>query len=382
MSSPGATSAVFAAFLLGLSGCGTVDETEIPVCLDEQLRPHTFTAGDVNMDGSTDLIVGCARADGPASSGVGHVEVLLGEAGAPGGPSIVRNFEHGVTSVGLADLTDDGVPELVVNVSGPSERTLMVLHNDGTGSFPEETSVTTRFSLARPALVDVDGDNDLDAVMPGVTQLFRNNGDAANPGPFSRSRLQSDRGLDDADLIDVNADGVFDLATLLPGSGRILLYSSATSTPTGIVIGKAVRRISRVLAGGDLNEDGVVDLVASSHPDDDERPLLLILSQEGGEWSVSEAPASLNGASLIRIGDLDGDGIHDILRVPVAQPGKSQYALRWLRGRGDGSFDAAEDSAVASFPYRATLVDLDVNGAVEVLYLDMDASVIRHVTWR
>lgn len=376
------SAAVFVAILFGLSGCGAVDETEILVCLDEGLRPHTFTVGDVNIDGDTDLVVGCARADGPASSGVGHVELLLGEAGRLGSPSIIRSFEHGATSVALADLTDDEVPELVVNVSGPSERTLMVLHNDGAGSFPEETSVNTGFSLSRPAFVDVDGDNDLDAVMPSVTQLFRNNGDAANPGPFARSRLQSDQGLDEADLIDVNGDGAFDLATLLPRSGKILLYSSAMSTPTEIVVGKAVRRIVQVLAGGDLNGDGVVDLVASSRSDGDERPLLFILSQEDENWKLSAAPSSVNGASKIRIGDLDGDNINDILQVPIAQPDQSQYVLLWLRGRDGGSFDAVEESAVESFPYRATLADLDGNGAAEVLYLDMGASVVRHVTWR
>ncbi|PLW81185.1 hypothetical protein CWI75_17280 [Kineobactrum sediminis] len=371
-----------AVILLGLSGCGPVSETEIPVCLDEGLRPHTFTVGDLNMDGNTDLVVGCVRADGPASSGVGHVEVLLGEAGGVGSPSIIRSFERGVTSVALVDLTDDEVPELVLNISGPSERVLMVLHNDGTGSFPEETRFTTDFSLSRPALVDVDGDDDLDVAMPQVTQLFRNNGDVANPGPFARSRLQSARGLDDADLIDVNADGAFDLAALLPRSGKILLYSNAMSSPTEIFIGKSARSIVEVLAGGDLNGDGVVDLVASSRSDDGERPMLLILSREGEEWDLSAAPAALNGASQIRIGDLDGDNFQDILRVPIAQPGQDNYALRLLRGRGDGSFDEIEESGVESFPYRATLADLDGNGAAEVLYLDMGASVVRHATWR
>jgi hypothetical protein len=230
--------------------------------------------------------------------------------------------------------------------------------------------------------VDVDGDHDLDAVMPPVTQLFRNNGDAATPGPFARSRLQSDKGLDDADLIDINGDGAFDLAALLPRSGKIRLYSSAMSTPTEIVAGKAVRRIVQVLAGGDLNGDGVVDLVASSRSDDDETPLLLILSQEDEHWDLSAAPASLSGASNIRIGDLDGDNINDILRVPLAQPDRGQYALRWLRGHGDGSFDAVEESAVESFPYQTTLVDFDGNGAADVLYLNMGASVVRQVTWR
>ena len=367
--------AVVVSLLALLLPWGSAQDMTIPVC-DEATRPVDLDVGDIDGDGRPDLLVGCGRSDGPASSAPGHLEVLLGRPNGYANAKVMRDFPYGVGAVALGDLAGDRAPDVALNVSGPHERTMVVLPNDGDGAFGKAVTSGTDFTVSEPAVVDADGDGDADLLMPGTSHLFRNDGDATVPGPFARSSLVGRDERSDVHLADVDADGHADVAHVLPSAGKIRLYATGGDTPEAVLVGKAVREVQDVLGGGDPNGDGTVDLVVTSSLDPHTAEVRLALS-DGDEWRLTAPMPSLGDPMMVLVGDVDGDGVDDLVAVPAARPDTEAYALRIAHGAGDGTFGEAVEWPVDAFPYRAILRDVNGDSSAEVLYVDMEASVIR-----
>jgi hypothetical protein len=201
--------------LLGL-GRGTFRAGET-VTLQPRRDFYTFVLGDIDLDGHVDLI-----AAGDADSGGEHLEIRRGIGGgtfataSEGGPTLPRP-----RVAALADLDGDRLPDLVVAHAEDSR--LSVMSNAGGGRFVHAS--TSPHSIPTEAFAilvhDVDGDRHPDIVAATVNSRAR---------PYDSS------------------------VTVLLGSPR----EPAVGSPFRVAPG------SYQLAAGDINEDGKVDLVASS----------------------------------------------------------------------------------------------------------------------
>jgi hypothetical protein len=87
-------------------------------------RPWSVSAGDVNADGSLDLVV--------ANAGSGNISVLLGNG--DGTFQASRNSDAGSTptSVAIGHFNTDGMPDLAVANSGPNSVCVLLGNGDGT----------------------------------------------------------------------------------------------------------------------------------------------------------------------------------------------------------------------------------------------------------
>jgi len=168
---------------------------------------------------------------------------------------------------------------------------------------------------------------------PGVMSLWRADGRivGASPGDTLGAALCS--------LGDADGDGYGDLLLASPGAGLAYLLpgpvlgdASVADAQAFIGSGQAEDELgSAVAAGGDLNSDGAVDLALGAPAADASRGAVLVFDAGlAGVVLEDEAYAEIEGgsddervgAAVAMVGDLDGDGVDELL---VGAPGQSGH---------------------------------------------------------
>jgi len=114
------------------------------------------------------------------------------------------------------------------------------------------------------------------------------------------------------------------------------------------------------LAGGDLNNDGLPDLVVVSSFSDNLRVLL----NEGGTFE--KRPQISTGArpTDVVIADLNGDGAQDLAVAPF---GRDEVEVYLNQDDGTASFQGADTYPVGAAPTSLTARDVDRDGALDLL---------------
>jgi hypothetical protein len=188
-------------------------------------------------------------------------------------------------------------------------------------------------------------------------------------------------GKNGIDVVAVQSDGTLNLL-LNDGHGTLSLASSNTSA---VALAPDIAYVE----AADLNGDGLPDIVAA---DIANSAFLVYLNLGNGTFakavSVPVAPASganftMGGA--IAVGDVDGDGIPDVVAVSgiqtsIATGYSSVLSVQVFHGKGDGTFlvpKASTDSTFGSFVYvqagqGAVLADLNGDGILDLVteYVD------------
>src|SRR6185369_3142343 len=167
------------------------------------------------------------------------------------------------TDVALGDIDGDGDRDAVIGNLGGEAATVWV--NNGTGVFSAHPT-TPSFGAgnsAALALGDIDGDGDLDAVLPGT--VWVNNG----TGSFSAHPTTPSFGAgnsSDVALGDIDGDGDLDAVVANYAQAATVWVNNGTGSfsahPTTPSFGGADS--SRAVALGDIDGDGDLDAVVAN----------------------------------------------------------------------------------------------------------------------
>ncbi|MCI0589924.1 MAG: FG-GAP-like repeat-containing protein, partial [Planctomycetes bacterium] len=299
-------------------------------------------AGDVNGDGTPDLVVGAIEDPFGPLAGPGYASVFSGGTGVLLGTvaGTALNAFFGSRVAGAGDADGDGADDILVGASFALQATLF----SGATGVPIVT-LAGAFGTSVSGVGDLNGDGLAEFISghpaagpgaagqatvfaaPSGTPLFVLNGAAFGEG-FGRSVAR---------LGDVNGDGVDDFAVGAHGqagnctvsfcpAGYVAVFSGATGaslfTATAGVSGDGLG--VSVAGAGDLNGDGIPDLVAGTYYSAYATPSSDAYAYSGANGALlyEFEGAGGFGYAVASAGDVNGDGIPDmIIGAPYASPG-------------------------------------------------------------
>lgn len=338
--------------LLVLAACDRAPfgQTVMTMCEDEN-RGGELTVLDSAEDGSPRIAVTC-RLD---SSEQVSILAFDGEGFAPVSWHYADDNVRDV-SPGLE------VPptSLLVTLDHGSDRSIIQMAANEEGEVAEPRLVhSTEYVHDDVVISDVDDDGVRDIVLPGQDRWYRNAGTNTEPGPLSRESLRPNhsRSQTGGNVADIDGNGVHDGVYWFKPDGRVELYfQDARET---LMVGESLlAEVTDVLGGGDLNGDGVTDLVVATGGMPEALEVRLVVS-DGESWQLSEPLPALQDSARVLARDFDGDGALDLITAPRAMPDQDDYSLSYLPGYGDGTFGSAAGIAMPDYPYEIVALPAD-----------------------
>lgn len=301
---------------------------------NDRLGAALAAAGDHDGDGLMDVLVG-APMGSPAS---GEVRVVRGVDGATlrtyAGSAAGERF--GAALAGLGDLDGDGIPDLAVgapeaDAAGSSSGRVVLLSGRSGALLREHVGAAwDRFgtSIASPGDLDGDGRADLLVGAPFSDGGGFNAGSVLAFSGADGSLLFDVHGAGPGDRLgervaaagDVDGDGIPDLVAVAPGEDGVAVDSGVVRVLSGLdgrllltVSGETSGEFLSAAAGaGDVDGDGRADvLVGSSAAGTAEGGRVRLVSGSSGLVLASfdgARPGGWLGAAVAGLGDEDGDG--------------------------------------------------------------------------
>ena len=356
--------------------CGRGDGTfgpNVPYSVGKY--PDDVTLGDFNSDGHLDIAT--ANHLGVTSSSTQNsISVLLGDRRFA--PSTEYNVYNKTTDAigampnqaALGDVNNDGYAD-IVSVNQQSSN-LSVLLNDKTGAFgkPLAPLPGTNPGPRSVALGDINNDGNLDAVaccvgaaQAGTVSILKGNGNGvfdphvpmAGFGPLpvyvTLADLDNDGNLD---LITVNQNG--DAVNPTVGSLSVAFGNGdlTFTAPIRLYVGPTPRAV----AVGDVNNDGLADLVATSQGS---RNVALLINNGARTFQAASFISTTFSPFFAAIGDVNNDGKADIVTSSY-----STNSITTLPGNNNGTFGTPIVSLTRHMPYGLELKDFNGSGNLDV----------------
>jgi FG-GAP-like repeat/FG-GAP repeat len=354
----------------------------------------SIAAGDVNRDGIPDLVVANECGSGTCTTGV--VEVFLGKGdGTFGSPMSFGSGGLRPSSVSIADLNGDGLPDLVVtNACADSSCTggaVSVLLGKGNGAFNTPVSYDSGgLSASSVAIGDLNGDGKPDLAVAndcnvaydctsGSVGILFGNGN----GTFSLNAVYGSGGQDASAiaLADVNRDGKPDLVVATAcssenctsGTVSVLLNGGNGAFQPAVSYNTGQQQADSV-AVADVNGDGRLDLIVGNECGNQNcvsGSVSVLLGVGNGTFQAAMSyDSGGTGTVSVTVADLDGRSNPDV--VVVNQCDSDADCLNGtvgvLAGNGDGTFRAALSYSSAAFEANSiAIADVNMDGTPDLL---------------
>jgi hypothetical protein len=350
--------------------------------VNAQMGISVASAGDVNGDGYSDVIAGASGYDSPETD-EGAAFIYHGSAtgiSATVAASVESNqasaaFGRSVSSAG--DVNGDGFSDVIVGApsfdSGETnEGAAFIYHGSLTGinttaaATVESNQASAEMGFSATMAGDVNGDGYSDVIV-GATRYdsgqtdegaaFLYHGSAAGINPALAALLQSDQANAWMGIVssagDVNGDGYGDVIVGAyfydngqTNEGAAFVYHGSTTgiittAVTTVESNQANANMGIVSSAGDVNGDGYSDIIVGAYSYDggqnDEGAAFVYHGSAAGINTTATASVESNqasawlGYSVAGAGDINGDGYGDVMvGVPLYNSGQTDEGVVFI----------------------------------------------------
>jgi len=325
--------------------------------------PGAMAVGDLNGDGLDDIAIadaGSGDADGKLSILISH-----GNGTFEGlAPMVAGNMTGAVV---IDDFNGDGHNDVAVANNFGID--LVVFLGDGHGHFDPGIASTIGVSPSGLSAGDVDEDGSKDLVVStaaGITVML-GDGD----GHFTMGQSFPAGNAPSAVVVaDLNGDGHKDVAvsnsrsidaSVLLGDGNGSFGPAHTFVADGEPLSVAV---------GDLDEDGLPDIVTGDAVDQQQGSVAVFLNQGMGRLLGVE-DLGVGVVTAVASGDIDNDALPDLA---VAFGSGTSSWLRVYLARGTTDFVAMDDVPVGQGASAVVLADFNRDGKLDAATVNTQSS--------
>jgi VCBS repeat protein len=336
--------------LFGASG-GTIGN---PQTLPVGPNPGSLTVADLNGDGRADVVVCNLYGD--------TVSIVLGRSSGPYPPALDYPIGFSPTAVAVGDFSGDGKPDLAVLSDNYSTGTVELLYGFGDGRFVVGPSFSVSAGTSIVA-ADFTGDGKTDLLIGGGSlALYKGSGiggftlDATSAGTVQNPILL---------VGDLNRDGVPDVVA---GNGGLQNFAVFLSQAGRLNLSKSVAVNSSFTA-----PSTAVDFDGSGHPGlivaTCCSQLSIYTSDGTGNLSPGGTVPFSGNVSFLASADLNGDGKGDL--VVADSYGSFVYVML---GTGSGSFSSPMSYAVQNGPLFTAITDLNRDGIPDLVVANFNSN--------
>jgi hypothetical protein len=334
-----------------------------------------LAAGDLNGDGFADLVVVSAQDGGNYP----YIAYTLGKGNGKFGAWQYGPATAAPPFVLLADATGDSKLDALTTDAVDSDIT--IAFGNGLGGFPSSENIQVgSYPLA---VADVNDDRIPDIVGIGVVldSVFVMLGEGNKQfGQPITSPAGGKQPLDFA-VGDLNNDGIPDVVVANNGDPH-----DGSGANIAVLLGNGdgtFRLPLTYLAGsqpyhvvvGDFNGDGNLDVAVINTTNN---VLVFLGNGDGTLQAVKSYPAG-NGPISIATADFNGDGKLDIATADFNDPHSHSY-VAVLLGNGDGTFQPPSEFRVGYHPWPLVVADFNHDGKPDIATLGNAVSILLNTT--